>query len=64
MQIFLIVLLIAMIIACWYAVKLYVESWNKPDIEAMEKAFGINSPKKFKFPKQRRITVKSSNRKK
>jgi hypothetical protein len=64
MQIFLIGLLIAVILVCWYAVKLYAESWHVPDTEAMEKAFGINPPKKFKFPKQRRITVKSSNRKK
>jgi hypothetical protein len=64
MQIFLIGLLIAVILVCWYAVKLYVELWHEPDIEAIEKALGIQPPKKFKFPKQRRITVKSSNRKK
>jgi hypothetical protein len=64
MQTLLIGLLIVVILVCWYSVKLYIKSWHKPDIEAMEKAFGINSSKKFKFPKQRRITVKSSNRKK
>jgi hypothetical protein len=64
MQTFLIGLLIVVILVCWYAVKLYIKSWRKPDTKAIKRAIGIQHTKKFKFPKQRRITVKSSNRKK